>query len=149
MNFFKVIPLVFLLFANASFGFNIFSSALQMYRCQSESEAVSCKSCVKFAANESIDSTNFKIDVEKSYVLRESIKKGDVVQATVLKNCVVINKKNWQCKDELEMTALGNYSRSKFGMTNGQYYSSVEVNVSPIPHLNVQGMHINRYTCGK
>ena len=108
-----------------------------MYRCQSEQEAVSCKTCTKFGSGESIDSTNFKIDVAKSNIIREA-----------LKNCTVIDKKNWKCIDDTEMSSPINYSRHRQGMSNGQYYGLTEVMIRPIPNES-EGINVHRYVCAK
>ncbi len=119
-----------------------------MYRCQSEQEAVSCKICKKFGNGESTDSTNFKIDVAKSNIIREAIKNGNVIQTQILKNCTVIDKKNWKCMDVVEMSSPGNYSRHKQGMSNGQFYGSTEVLIRPIPSES-EGINVHRYVCAK
>lgn len=119
-----------------------------MYRCQSEQESVSCKSCTKFGNTESFDSTNFKIDVAKSNIIREAIKNGSVVKTQILKNCTVIDKKNWKCIDDTEMSSPLNYSRHRQGMSNGQYYGLTEVMIRPVPKES-EGINVHRYVCAK
>jgi hypothetical protein len=119
-----------------------------MYRCQSEQEAITCKSCTKFGNTESFDSTNFKIDVEKANIIREAIKNGDVIQTQILKNCTVIDKKNWKCESHVEMSSPENYSRHKQGMSSGQYYGLSEVFIRPTSK-DSKGINAHGYTCAK
>lgn len=119
-----------------------------MYRCQSEQESVSCKSCTKFGNTESFDSTNFKIDVAQSNIIREAIKNGSVIRTQILKNCTVIDKKNWKCVDDVEMSSPENYSRHRQGMSNGQYYGLSEVFIRSTSK-DAKEIKAHGYTCAK
>lgn len=148
MKFKYSISLTFLMFLSPTFAFNFLSNNLMMYRCQSEEEAVSCRSCKKFTNSESFDSTNFKIDVKKSNIIREAIKNKSVIKTQLLKNCTVIDKKNWKCVNDVEMSSPENYSRNRQGMSNGQYYGLSEVFVRSTSK-DAKEIKVHRYTCAK
>jgi hypothetical protein len=112
-----VASLIFLLSSNDAMAWNPFENKLDLYLCQSQSDARSCSgSCKK---NEGLK-VEFKVNVEKSEVISIVHKDGKQSGSHAYENCKVVDKTNWSCTDEERNT----YSSSQWtkSMANGQFY---------------------------
>lgn len=73
----------------------LFDKKLQVYEC---SRHICDSSCKK------VDGLffEFKVNKEKNFVLLNSFRDGNIQGNTALKNCSIINSKNWSCEDSSE-----------------------------------------------
>jgi hypothetical protein len=96
------------------FGYFLFASdgKMQMYECQSESEAHSCSSkCKK-------DDTKleFKLNKNNPEIFMYQYLDGKFWLSVSLENCSIIDEKNWKCETR------GNDSFTNWKMNNGIFF---------------------------
>lgn len=108
MNYKKLIYL-FVILTNTAYAE---SGEYQLYSCQNDVKAsLKCEACIK---SEGISFT-FKVQPLNNTVLKTTYKNNEIQSDDALKNCKVVDAKNWQC-DESE----GNLVATK-KMSNGIY----------------------------
>jgi hypothetical protein len=69
-----------------------------IYECNSSIAAYSCNSGCASGKNAS---RSFKINIQKNTILEQLFIDGSLVNNSPLKNCEVVDEKNWICKNSL------------------------------------------------
>jgi hypothetical protein len=119
---------VVLLTTSHAMAWSPFESKLQLYKCDSQASANSCGSgCVAVEGAKYI----FKVNVEKSVVMRTAFKDGVNAGTVSFENCSVVDSKNWACKRDVNET--GTFLMSRDSMGGGLYTSWSIFKITPVP----------------
>jgi hypothetical protein len=102
----KLFFFLFLLTTNTHASF--FDKKLQVYECARNVCDSTCKKVNGLFFE-------FKINKEKNFVLLNAFRDGNIQGNNALKNCSIIDSKNWSCEDNSEI------SLNRHSMTNQVY----------------------------
>lgn len=140
---------VFTLSVQSAIAFNIFSSKLKFYGCDS---AVSAMSCTKCTPDKSTDNheifIDFKVDKKQRLVIYQVYENDKVTDNGRWEKCSIIDKSNWICRDEYSLSA-GNKSIIKVGMNNNIFYDTMEFESPGIPGTSINPSKTQIFSCAR
>lgn len=93
------------------------SSKLQLYYCKDSSDVGTCSGSCKPVPEMAIE---FMVDAKKSYVMQTIFDNGKQSGSELLKNCKVIDDRNWSCETFIDLSPVGSRKHTHL-MSNGRY----------------------------
>ena len=128
-----------------SYGASPFSNTLDVYECATEFDAKNCTKC----KNMKDVTLQVEVNVDKSVVIVTLYDDKKNIGSNALKNCKIVDKKNWICGNDGSYDQYQTFSQNLHTMTKGNYYSFSRYRHSGISSSNITPTNIEILSCAK